>query len=103
MRFVTSLRLLLVALWLGAALFFSAAVAPIVFQVLRGFGLVNANEIAGSIVTRSLAIINTGGFAVSVVALVTALLFRRTAGRLSFVAELVSLCVVAAMTGVRQW
>jgi len=102
MRIITSLRLLLVALWLGAALFFSAAVAPIVFQVLRGFGLANANEIAGTIVTHSLAIINTGGFAIGLLVLLAAF-FGPPASRLAFLAEVVSLGIVAAMTGLGQW
>jgi hypothetical protein len=103
MRIITSSRLLLISLWLGAALFFSAVVAPIVFQVLRGFGLVNANEIAGTIVTRSLAIINTGGFAISVLVLVTVFFFRQAAGRMPFLAEVTSLGIVVIMTALGEW
>ena len=38
--------MLLLGLWLGAAVFFGAAVAPALFNVLRGAGLANANELA---------------------------------------------------------
>jgi len=55
---------ILVSVWLGAALFFSAVVAPAVFGVLRGFDLANANEIAGTIVTRALGVINVSGFVI---------------------------------------
>src|SRR5918911_511365 len=55
-------RLLLIALWLGGAVFFSAAVAPAAFAVLRARNVPYANEAAGSIVTRTLAVVNKGGF-----------------------------------------
>ena len=58
--FIRTLRLLLLGMWLGAAIFFGAAVAPALFGVLRGAGLANANELAGSIVTRLLGFINKG-------------------------------------------
>src|SRR6476620_6991164 len=62
-------RLILLACWFGAALFFGAVVAPAAFGVLRSFGLSNANEIAGSIVTRSLSVINIAGFLISLLLL----------------------------------
>ncbi|MBA3768001.1 MAG: DUF4149 domain-containing protein [Acidobacteria bacterium] len=96
-------RVLLIALWLGAAVFFSAAVAPSVFAVLRSFHLSNANEIAGSIVTRTLSIVNTGGFLIGLLLLMSAFLFRRMVSRRAFQAEVISLLVVAAATGVGQW
>ncbi|HEX3146166.1 MAG TPA: DUF4149 domain-containing protein, partial [Pyrinomonadaceae bacterium] len=60
-QFIRQLRVLLLGLWLGAAVFFGAAVAPALFDVLRGAGLENANELAGSVVTRLLGFINRGG------------------------------------------
>jgi uncharacterized membrane protein len=100
---LSSVRVLLIALWLGAAVFFSAAVAPNVFAVLRSFHLPNANEIAGTIVTRTLAIVNTGGFLIALLLLLTAFLFRRTVTRRALRAEAVSLLVLAIMTGLGQW
>lgn len=96
-------RVLLIALWLGAAIFFSAAVAPSVFAVLRSFHLSNANEIAGSIVTRTLSVVNTGGFLIGLLLFLSAFLFRRAVSRRALRAELASLLVVAAATGVGQW
>ena len=100
---VRDVRLLLVALWLGAAVFFSAAVAPSAFSVLRRFAVPHANELAGSIVTRTLSIVNTGGFIIALLLLASAFLFRRAATRRAFYAEVVSLALLAIMTATGQW
>jgi uncharacterized protein DUF4149 len=96
-------RLILLACWFGAALFFGAVVAPAVFGVLRSFGLPNANEIAGSIVTRSLSVINIAGFLIALLSLVTLLLRRYSSGRVSFIIEVICLGVIAVATGVGHW
>lgn len=96
-------RLILLACWFGAALFFGAVVAPAAFGVLRSFGLTNANEIAGSIVTRSLSVINIVGFLISLLLLLTLLLWRNSAGRVNFIVECVCLLVIALATGVGHW
>src|SRR5438876_5739912 len=98
-----SLRLFLRALWLGAALFFSATVAPAVFSVLRSFQLANASEIAGTIVTRTLAVVNLSGFAISLFLLVTAFLFKRPASEAAFSVETILLALVAILTAASQW
>jgi hypothetical protein len=100
---VRDARLLLVALWLGGAVFFSAAVAPAAFAVLRARGVPYANEAAGSIVTRTLSLLNTGGFVLALALLLSAFLFRQGAGRRAFLAETVALAVLALATGVGQW
>ncbi len=96
-------RLILLACWFGAALFFGAVVAPAAFGVLRSFGLANANEIAGSIVTRSLSVINIAGFLIALLLLLSLLLWRNSAGRVSFIIECVCLVVIALATGVGHW
>jgi hypothetical protein len=100
---LSSVRVLLIAVWLGAAVFFSGAVAPSVFAVLRSFQLPNANEIAGTIVTRTLSIVNTGGFLIALVLLLSAFLFRRTVTRRALLAEVTSLLLIAVTTGLGQW
>lgn len=100
---VGGLRVFLIALWLGAALFFSAVVAPSVFAVLRSFHLPNANEIAGTIVTRTLAVVNTGGFLIALLLLASAFLFRHRTSRRALRVETVSLLVIAITTGLGQW
>src|SRR5215212_8214141 len=99
---VRDVRLLLVALWLGGAVFFSAAVAPSAFAVLRARGVPYANEAAGSIVTRTLAVVNKGGFVIALLLLVSAFLLRREVGRRAFLAETVSLALVGMATLVGQ-
>jgi hypothetical protein len=84
-------------------LFFGAVVAPAAFGVLRSFDLPNANEIAGSIVTRSLSVINIAGFLIALLLLVTALLRRHSSGRISFIVECVCLGVIALATGIGHW
>jgi hypothetical protein len=93
----------LLACWFGAALFFGAVVAPAVFGVLRSFGLPNANEIAGSIVTRSLSVVNIVGFFIALLLLITLILRRNASGRLSFIVECICLAVIALATAVGHW
>jgi Domain of unknown function (DUF4149) len=97
------LRLLLLGLWLGAAVFFGAAVAPTVFGVLRGAQLANSGELAGMMVQRLLAVINRGGFEISLFLLVTGYFVSRKESRLARFAEMISLAIMAIMTGVGQW
>lgn len=93
----------MLAAWLGAALFFGAVVAPAAFGVLRSFGLPNTSEIAGSIVTRTLGVVNVAGFFIALLLLVTAL-FRRTAQtRLSWIVETVCIVVIALTTALGHW
>ena len=96
-------RATLLACWFGAALFFGAVVAPAAFGVLRSFGLSNANEIAGSIVTRSLSVVNVAGFLIALLLLLSLLLWRNSAGRVSFILECICLVVIALATGVGHW
>ena len=94
---------MLLGIWLGAALFFGAAVAPALFNVLRGAGLANANDLAGTVVTRLLHIINQGGFEIALFLLVTAFFINRNQSRLARYAEVISLAIMAIMTGVSHW
>lgn len=102
-RVLCDVRLLLMALWLGAAVFFSAAVAPSVFRVLRGAELAQANHLAGSIITRTLAMINTSGFIIAIVLLGSAFLFKESAGRRALMWEIIMLAILAVTTALGQW
>jgi hypothetical protein len=93
----------LLACWFGAALFFGAVVAPAAFAVLRSFGLPNANEIAGSIVTRSLSVVNIAGFVIALLLLLTLIMRRNASSRVSFILECICLAVIALATGVGHW
>jgi hypothetical protein len=100
---VRDVRLLLIALWLGGAVFFSATVAPSAFGVLRARNVPLANEAAGSIVTRTLSVVNTGGFALALLLLASAFLFRQVVTRRAFLTETVALAFVAVATAAGQW
>lgn len=93
----------MLAVWLGAALFFGAVVAPAAFSVLRSFGLPNASEIAGSIVTRSLGVVNVAGFVIALLLLLTAFVRQGAQGRISFIVECVCLGLIVLATGVGHW
>lgn len=103
MNLINVTRLILLAVWFGAALFFGAVVAPAAFGVLRSFGLPNASEIAGSIVTRSLSVVNLAGFVIALLLLVTVILRRNYSSRLSFIVECICLGIIALATGVGHW
>lgn len=85
------------------ALFFGAVVAPAAFGVLRSFALPNASEIAGSIVTRTLGVINVAGFVIALLLLVTALVRRQAQTRMNLIIECVCLGVIALTTALGHW
>ena len=103
MPFLNQVRLFLLAAWLGAAIYFSAAVAPSVFGVLRSFSLTNANEIAGTIVTRTLSVVNTSGFILSLLLLITTFVLKKNYGRRSLIFQIALLTIVAVATGLGEW
>jgi len=103
MSTLNNIRLLLLASWLGAAIFFSAAVAPSAFRVLRGFNLLNASEIAGAIVTRTLSVVNISGFILSALLLITAFVLKSGYGRNVFILQVVLMIIVAVTTGTGEW
>ena len=103
MKLLNSLKLFLLAAWLGAALFFSAVVAPAAFSTLRAFRLPNASEIAGTLVTRTLAIVNISGFVVGLLLLAMILILRRDSVRRAFLPALISAIVLTIATSVGEW
>jgi len=100
---INYLRISLLSAWIGTAVYFSAVVAPNVFGVLRSFGLTNANEIAGTIVTRTLSVVNISGFILGLLLLILTLALRKRYGRPSFVVQLVLMIIVAGATGLGEW
>lgn len=100
---IKTLRLLLLGMWLGTAIFFGAAVAPALFGILRGAGLLNANELAGSIVTRLLGFINKGGFEIALFLLVTGFFVDRNRRAIARAAEMISIAIMAIMTAISNW
>jgi hypothetical protein len=97
------LRIALLAAWLAVAIYFSAAVAPSAFGVLRSFNLPNAGEIAGTIVTRTLYLVNLTGLLTSLFLLVTAYVVKKYYGRASFILLNALLIIVAVSTAAGEW
>ena len=90
-------------MWLGAAVLFSAVVAPTAFRVLRGFNLSNAGEIAGTIVTHTLSIVNVSGFVISLMVLVAVFAFARNYSRRQSIVQLILLAIIAIATATGEW
>ena len=100
---MNNLRLFLLGLWLGAAVLFGAVVAPTAFHVLRGFNLPNAEEIAGSIVSHTLSVVNISGFVLSLILMVVALGLKRNHSRGRLTAQLILLATMAIATAIGEW
>ncbi|HBB88427.1 MAG TPA: hypothetical protein DC047_12505 [Blastocatellia bacterium] len=100
---MNNLRLFLLALWLGAAVLFSAVVAPTSFRVLRGFNLPNAGEIAGTIVSHTLSVVNLSGFILSLILIGTAFVLKRNYSRGRLTVQLVLLAMMAVATAAGEW
>lgn len=96
MNFFGNVRLLLLALWLGAACFF-VAVAQSAFAVLP------SRELAGSIVSRTLLILNVSGLIVGAILLLTSFLRQVDANRLRVWAERFLLLILTAACAVGQF
>lgn len=90
MNFIASGRILLLGLWLGAACFFSFAVAPGAFAVLP------TRELAGSVVNRMLAVVNYSGVIIGLILLASSYLSKQTVNRISLWLEQGLLFLLAA-------
>lgn len=97
MRFLTDTRLLLIALWLGAACFFSFAVAP------SAFGVLPSRELAGSMVNRTLLIVNISGIVFGAVLLLTSFVGAKDGSKLRVWTERILLAVMLAACAVGQF
>lgn len=103
MRFVNASRLILCSLWLGAAVFFSAVVAPAAFGVLRSFNVANASQLAGDIVARNLAVINVSGLIIGLFLLLTLFMVRGRRGRAGSIIEFICASLIVLCTSVSHW
>lgn len=103
MQILNSIRMVLLSVWLGAALFFSFVVAPAAFGVLRLYGLPNTSEIAGAIVSRSLGVVNVTGFVIALLLAVTIFVRRDSISRKGFLVEGICVAVIALTTALGHW
>lgn len=90
-------RLLLAAVWLGAAVYFSFAVAPAAFAALP------QRDLAGAVVSRTLALVNTGGAVIGLLLLLSLPLDGGARSRRARAGEAASLLVLTALCAAGQW
>jgi hypothetical protein len=81
MALMADFRSFLVALWLGAAVFFTVAVAQSAFAVLP------SRELAGALVNRTLMILNYGGIGIGLILLASSILKKEKISRLKLSIE----------------
>ena len=96
MKFVSDIRLLLLSIWLGSAVFF-IGVAQSAFAVLP------QRELAGAVVNRTLSILNFGGIAIGVILILSSFMVARNVGRVSIWVERFLLLIVAGACAVGQF
>jgi hypothetical protein len=96
MKFLSNVRLLLVALWLGAACFF-IAVAQSSFAVLP------SRELAGSVVSRTLMVLNLSGLVLGSILLLTSFIKQSEINRFRIWAERFLLLILVAACAVGQF
>lgn len=96
MKFVSHVRLLLLSIWLGSAVFF-IGVAQSAFAVLP------QRELAGAVVNRTLSILNFGGIAIAVVLILTSFIAAKNVNRVSVWSERFLLLLLAAACAIGQF
>jgi len=96
MKLISDIRLLLLGIWLGAACFF-IGVAQVAFAVLPD------HELAGAVVSRTLAIINYAGLGIGVFLILLSMLAARNTSKLWLWIERFLLLITAAACAVGQF
>lgn len=96
MKFFSDIRLLLLAIWLGAAVFF-IGVAQSAFAVLP------QRELAGAVVNKTLSILNFGGMAIAVLLILTSLIAAANINKFWLWVERFLLLVIAGACAVGQF
>ena len=96
MKFFSDIRLLLTAIWLGAAVFF-------IFVAQSAFAVLPERELAGAMVNRTLAIVNYSGLVIALILLATSLVGQAAVNRFWLWTERIVLLVLAAATAIGQF
>ena len=96
MKFVSDIRLLLLSIWLGSAVFFIGVAQS-------AFAVVPQRELAGAVVNRTLSILNYGGLIITVILIATSFVVVRNSNRISVWGERFLLLVVAAACALGQF
>lgn len=96
MKFFSQIRLLLAAIWLGAAIFF-------IFVAQSSFAVLPERELAGLVVNRTLALINYGGLAIAILMLLTSIIGQSITNKAWLWIERFLWLIVAAACAVGQF
>ncbi len=96
MKFFSDIRLLLLAIWLGAAVFFIAVAQA-------AFGVIEQREMAGAVVNRALAVLQYGGMGIAAVLVLTSLVGTARISAFWLWIERFLLLVLAAACAVGQF
>ncbi|MEJ7623569.1 MAG: DUF4149 domain-containing protein [Pyrinomonadaceae bacterium] len=96
MKFFSNVRLLVLAIWLGSAVFFISVAQS-------AFAVVTDRELAGAVVGRNLMVLNLGGIGVSTILLLTSLMSASMVSRVSLWTERFLLLVLGGCCAVGQF
>ena len=96
MKFFSDLRLLLLGIWLGSAVFFIAVAQS-------AFAVVPERELAGAVVNRTLTILNLGGLVIAFILIATSFVGSANYARASKWIERFLLMIVAAACAIGQF
>ncbi|MBK9214769.1 MAG: DUF4149 domain-containing protein [Chloracidobacterium sp.] len=96
MKFFSDIRLLLLAIWLGAAVFFIAVAQA-------AFGVLEQRELAGAVVNRTLAVLQYGGMGIAAVLVLTSLVGTARISAFWLWVERFLLLILAAACAVGQF
>jgi hypothetical protein len=96
MKFLSDIRLLLLTIWLGAAIFF-IGVAQSAFAVL------SQRELAGAVVGRTLSILNIAGIVIALILIATSFVRSSNYHRVAVWSERFLLLLIAAACAIGQF
>jgi hypothetical protein len=96
MKFLSDIRLLLLGLWLGAAVFFIGVAQ-------NAFAVIEQRELAGAVVGRNLALLNISGLIIAVVLILLSLVGAGRSRRFLVWTERFLLVLVGAACAVGQF
>ena len=96
MKFFSDIRLLILAIWLGAAVFF-------IFVAQSAFAVLQDREMAGAVVNRTLTLLNLGGIGIAVILLLTSIIGSAKVSRFWLWVERFMLLVLGAACAIGQF
>ena len=103
MKFFTSIRLVMLGVWLGAACFFIAVAASAFAVAENSTNVQLGREMAGALVNRTLAVLNFSGLAIGVLLIITSLVGTKTLGKFWVWTERFLLLILAGACAVGQF